>query len=126
MIRDSEKSSLNILGDKVAKLQKLRKQSTATFFGYRDDELQTSEGRKPAILDNEHIHSKLKSAVMLLSESLEEQGRLRALLEYTADPKSGSRFSLDNCENEVKYRGAILNQEKLLAEVRQDIGLLKY
>ncbi len=72
----------------------------------------------------------------LLSESLEEQGKLRALLEYTSDPSLREQFmsSLDtelnndaeigNSSNNneklflaMKLRGAALQQEKLLAEV---------
>lgn len=122
MRKSAEKPSINSLGDKVAKLQKLRKSSSATFFNARSDEVDVrpnDEGNSVRqLIGGEQIHSKLKSTVMLLSESLEEQGRLRALLEYTADPNhmlSGNRDS--EREKELRYRGAILGHEKLLAEV---------
>lgn len=123
MMRASNRSSLNSLGEKVAKLQKLRKSSSTTFFTSNSDEVDENhfdKGNIKQLLNDEQVHAKLKSTVLLLAESLEEQGRLRALLEYTADPNLlivDGKYNGSDHERELKYRSAILAQEKLLADV---------
>jgi hypothetical protein len=92
----------------------------------------------------DHLYRKLKSTVQLLSESLEEQGNLKALLELTSNPSvydqvfQSEIFHLSQVLNlnqppnskdeplaisedlltNIKFRSLLLEREQLMSKVR--------
>lgn len=76
------------------------------------------------------IHRKLQATVQLLSESLEEQGHLKALLEITTQPTNFDillqhlNYPSDDVIRELKIRSLMLEKDKLLSQVRIPCSVL--
>ncbi len=144
-----------LLGERIQKLQNLRHKVNKPYHTAKstiDPELPSAQslGADHAINSiqkssqfNDNSQAKLKATVKLLSESLDEQGKLRALLEYTVDPALYNQFlegkedendgdgQSDNVSNsseirnfnELTLRAAALQQQRLVEQVSDHIPL---
>lgn len=96
----------------------------SNIFDKNTDKNRLEEGHTDITLSerNNREHSKFKATVQLLLESLEEQGRLRALLDYTCNPNilkeiESSEYNSTKIKDLIQFRGRVLEFENMVKQL---------
>jgi hypothetical protein len=135
-------SKLSFVRNQLSLLRKVQNDSMQPFYQHLQVQSRQSDTNADHPQKSEQIHRKWKATVQLLSEALEEQSNLRALLEVTMSNTDNS-LSLDSllqfdifhlsqqnlndfslipnhlkrfCENS-KTRALLLEQEQIISQV---------